>query len=51
MKLLHVSQLVRITCAAAASVNFGWRGGAPKIFRRRQHGRVLAGGGGGIRRL
>jgi len=37
--MLHVSQLVRITCAAAAkiaaaaaSVNFGWRGGAPNFF-------------------
>jgi len=52
MKLLRVSQLVRINCAAAAaSVNFGWRGGAPNFFRRRRRGRVPAGCGGGIRRL
>jgi len=37
--------------AAAASVNFGWRGGAPIFFRRRRRGRVPAGCGGGIRRL
>jgi len=37
--------------AAAASVNFGWRGGAPNFFRRRRRGRVSAGCGGGIRRL
>ena len=37
--------------AAAASVNFGWRGGAPNFFRRRRRGRVPAGGGGRIRRL
>jgi len=36
MKLLHVSQLVRITCAeiaaAAASATFGCRGGTPIFF-------------------
>ena len=37
--------------AAAASVNFGRRGGAPNFFRRRRRGRVPAGCGGGIRRL
>jgi len=37
--------------AAAALVNFGWRGGVPNFFRRRQRGRVPAGGGGRIRRL
>ena len=37
--------------AAAASVNFGWRGGAPNFFRRRRRGRVPAGFGGRIRRL
>jgi len=35
--------------AAAASVNFDWRGGAPNFFRRRRRGRVPAGAG--IRRL
>jgi len=37
--------------AAAASLNFGWRGGAPNFFRRRRRCRVPAGCGGGIRRL
>ena len=35
--------------SSAASVNFGWRGGAPNFFRRRRRGRVPAGCG--IRRL
>ena len=57
IKLLHVSQLVRITCdvaaakTAATSVNFGWHGGAPNFFQRRQCSRVPAGGGNRIRRL
>ena len=37
--------------AAAASVNFGWRGGAPNFFRWRRRGRVPASAGGGIRRM
>ena len=37
--------------AAADSVNFGWRGGAPIFFRRRRRVRVPAGCGGGIQRL
>jgi len=36
---------------AAASVNFGWRGGAPNFFRRRRRSKVPAGCGGGIRQL
>jgi len=60
MKLLPMSQLVRITCAAARRKNCGgggfskfrlaWR--RADFFRRRRRGRVPAGnGGGGIRRL
>jgi len=37
--------------AAAASINFGWPGGAPNFFRRRRRGTLPPGGGGGIRRL
>jgi len=37
--------------AAAALVNYGWRGGAPIFFRRRRRGSVPTGCGGGIRRL
>jgi len=50
LKLLAPRRAAKIA-AAAASVNFGWRGGAPNFFRRRRRGRVPAGCGGGIRRL
>jgi len=50
LKSLALRRAAKIA-AAAASVNFGWRGGAPNFFRRRQRGRVPAGCGGGIRRL
>jgi len=50
LKSLALRRAAKIA-AAAASVNFGWRGGVPNFFRRRRRGRVLAGCGGGIRRL
>ena len=54
MKLLNVLESLAPRraakiAAAAALVNYGWRGGAPNFFRRR--GSVPAGCGGGIRRL
>jgi len=43
------NELKSLAPAAAASENFGWRGGAPNFFRRRRRGRVPAGcGGGGV---